>query len=50
MSNALWVLFGSNVGTTMNTWLIATLGLGLKIDIFAMPFVSLGAFLMLGRC
>ena len=48
MSNALWVLFGSNVGTTMNTWLIATLGLGLKIDIFAMPFVGLGAFLMLG--
>ncbi len=48
LSNALWVLFGSNVGTTMNTWLIATLGLGLKIDIFAMPFVGLGAFLMLG--
>ena len=48
LSNALWVLFGSNVGTTMNTWLIATLGLGLKIDVFAMPFVGLGAFLMLG--
>ena len=48
LSNALWVLFGSNVGTTMNTWLIATLGLGLKIDLFAMPFVGLGAFLMLG--
>ena len=48
LSNALWVLFGSNVGTTMNTWLIATLGLGLKIDLFAMPFVSLGAVLMLG--
>ncbi len=47
LSNALWVIFGSNVGTTMNTWLIATLGFGFKIDVFAMPFVGLGAILML---
>ncbi len=47
LSNALWVIFGSNVGTTMNTWLIATLGFGLKIDVFAMPFVGVGAILML---
>ncbi|MCX8146305.1 MAG: Na/Pi symporter, partial [Azovibrio sp.] len=47
LRNALWVIFGSNVGTTLNAWLVATLGFGFKIDAFALPFVGVGAVLML---
>ena len=47
LRNALWVIFGSNVGTTMNAWLVAALGFSFKIDAFALPFVGIGAVLML---
>ncbi len=47
LRNALWVIFGSNVGTTMNAWLVAWLGFSFKIDAFALPFVGVGATLML---
>lgn len=47
LKNALWVIFGSNVGTTMNAWLVAALGFGFRIDAFALPFVGIGAVLML---
>jgi len=47
LQNALWVIFGSNVGTTMNAWLVAALGFGFRIDAFALPFVGIGAVLML---
>jgi phosphate:Na+ symporter len=47
LKNALWVIFGSNVGTTLNAWLVATLGFSFRIDTFALPFVGIGAGLML---
>ncbi len=47
LRNALWVIFGSNVGTTMNAWLVTALGFSFKIDAFALPFVGAGAVLML---
>lgn len=47
LGNALWVIFGSNVGTTMNAWLVAWLGFSFKIDAFALPFVGIGAATML---
>ena len=47
LKNALWVIFGSNVGTTMNAWLVAALGFGFRIDAFALPFVGIGAVVML---
>lgn len=47
LKNALWVIFGSNVGTTMNAWLVAALGFGFRIYAFALPFVGIGAVLML---
>lgn len=47
LKNALWVIFGSNVGSTMNVWLVAALGFGFKIDAFALPIVGAGAVLML---
>ena len=47
LRNALWVIFGSNVGTTMNAWLVAALGFNFRIDAFALPFIGVGAVLML---
>ena len=47
LHNAMWVIFGSNVGTTLNAWLVAALGFSFKIDAFALPFVGFGAVLML---
>lgn len=44
---ALWVLFGSNVGTTMTGWLVALLGLQIKIDAFALPMIAAGMLLRL---
>jgi phosphate:Na+ symporter len=44
---ALWVVFGSNLGSSFTGWLVAWLGFGLKIDAFALPFVGLGMALRL---
>ena len=47
LGQVLWVLFGSNVGTTMTGWLVAFLGLKIKIDLFALPLVGAGMLLRL---
>src|SRR5690606_27288267 len=40
---AVWVIFGSNLGTTLTAWLVALVGFSLKIDNFALPLVGVGA-------
>ena len=47
LGQVLWVLFGSNVGTTMTGWLVALLGLKIKVDLFALPLVGVGMLLRL---
>lgn len=47
LSQVLWVLFGSNVGTTMTGWLVALLGLQIKIDLLALPLIGAGMLLRL---
>lgn len=47
LSQALWVLFGANVGTTMTGWLVALVGMKFSIDIFALPLIGLGMLLRL---
>jgi phosphate:Na+ symporter len=42
MENAIGVIIGSNLGTTLSSWIVATLGFKLKIEILAMPFIGLG--------
>ena len=46
--HAIWVIFGSNVGTTLTAWLVALLGFSIKIDAYALPLIGIGAFLFLG--
>lgn len=47
LSQALWVLFGANVGTTMTGWLVALVGLKFKIEALALPLVGVGMILRL---
>jgi len=42
MENAIGVMMGSNIGTTFTAWIVATLGLKLKIESFAFPLIGLG--------
>lgn len=44
---AMWVMFGSNVGTTMTGWLVALVGFKFKIEAFALPLIGLGMLLRL---
>jgi phosphate:Na+ symporter len=48
LSQALWVLFGANVGTTMTGWLVAVVGLKFKIEVLALPLVGVGMLLRMG--
>jgi len=48
LSQALWVLFGTNVGTSMTGWLVAVVGLKFKIEALALPLVGLGMLLRMG--
>ncbi|HWS76250.1 MAG TPA: Na/Pi cotransporter family protein [Quisquiliibacterium sp.] len=47
LAPALWVLFGSNVGTTMTGWIVALVGLKFKIEALALPLIGLGVVLRL---
>jgi phosphate:Na+ symporter len=47
LTGAIWVLLGANVGSTMTGWIVAILGLKLKIDLLAMPLIGIGVFMRL---
>ena len=42
MQNAIGVIMGSNIGTTLTVWIVAIVGFKLKIESFALPFIGLG--------
>lgn len=39
---AVGVIFGSNIGTTMTAWLVAILGFNIKVELFALPMIGVG--------
>ena len=45
MRNALGVILGSNLGTTVTGWMLAVLGFKLDLARFYQPLVAIGAFL-----
>lgn len=47
LEKAIWVIFGSNVGTTMTAWIVALIGFKLNIEALALPMVGIGAILKL---
>ncbi len=45
LTNAIGVLLGANLGTTISGWIVATLGFKLHLDAVALPAIGLGALL-----
>lgn len=46
-SNALGIIFGANIGTTITGWLVVLVGFKLSLGMLALPLVFLGAILRL---
>ena len=44
---ALGVVYGANIGTTMTGWLVAAMGFDIKVELFALPMVGAGMLLTL---
>ncbi len=44
---ALGIIFGTNVGTTVTGWLVAMIGFEIKVDAFALPLIGIGMILRL---
>lgn len=40
--SAIGVVIGASLGTTISTWIIATVGFKLKIEVLALPFIGIG--------
>ncbi len=49
LRQAITVIYGSNIGTTMTGWLVTLVGFDFEINLFALPLVGLGMLLRLGR-
>jgi phosphate:Na+ symporter len=47
MKNAMAIILGANLGTTLASWLVATLGFGVNIEVFAYPAVCSGGLLLI---
>ncbi len=46
MENALAIMLGSNLGTTLNSWIIATLGFNFNIESFVLPVAGITGICM----
>ena len=42
MQNAIGVIMGSNIGTTLTVWIVAIVGFKMKMESFALPFIGFG--------
>ena len=47
LGQAVWMVFGASVGTTMTGWLVALLGFDIRIEGFSLPAIGLGALIYL---
>lgn len=47
MKNALALILGANLGTTLDSWLVATLGFKTNIEVVAYPAVLVGGLLLI---
>lgn len=44
-SQSVWVIFGSNVGTTLTAWLVTLIGFKLNMSAITYPLIGIGALL-----
>ena len=47
MKNAMGIILGANLGTTLSNWLVATLGFKVDIEVVAYPAVFVGGLLLI---
>jgi len=47
MHQALGVVYGANIGTTVTGWLVAIVGFKIKVEAFALPLIGIGMLLNL---
>ncbi|WP_420428349.1 Na/Pi symporter [Algiphilus sp.] len=47
LHQALGVVYGANIGTTMTGWLVAAVGFKIKVEAFALPLIGIGMALRL---
>lgn len=46
LRNAIAIIFGSNLGTTVTGWIVASVGFKFPIDTFALPILGIGGLLI----
>jgi phosphate:Na+ symporter len=46
MPNAIGVVIGANLGTTLKAWILATVGFKVNIEAFALPFIGVGGLML----
>lgn len=46
LRNALGIIFGSNLGTTLKGWIVAALGFKLNFETLSLPMIAIGALVM----
>lgn len=47
LHSGIGVILGSNVGTTVTAWIVATLGFKVQIEAFALPMIGAGGLLLI---
>ncbi len=47
LNSGIAVIFGANVGTTVTSWIVATLGFKVSIESFALPMIGGGGLLLI---
>jgi phosphate:Na+ symporter len=47
MSESVAIIYGSNIGTTVTSWLVALIGFKIKISALALPLIALGMLINL---
>lgn len=47
LQNAIGVIFGANIGTTVTAWIVAVFGFKISIESFALPIIALGGLGMI---
>jgi phosphate:Na+ symporter len=45
LTQAIGIIFGANIGTTVTAWIVSFFGFSFKISAFAIPLVGIGFFL-----
>lgn len=47
MKNAMAIILGANLGTTLDSWLVATLGFKVNIEVAAYPSICIGGLMLI---